>query len=294
MNHVLTHVCLAMESVQFRATLSDQFAVSCCLVSLGKEADSLEKGQASSGAFRIILSLRDVVTTLNDSLNNTIPQLVRDMPINPTDKTRTSMDVVKLDLAKLPAWLMRGDGYVLFRNRFENDLWFIQAIEINTPKLKTDSLRYQFQSSLIDTWPSRLQLFIDGLRQIAREGFARKKFGYIPDVPFDIRCSDDMPVVVRDQSVIKTYLFVVLFPKHDPITHKCFACSNLSIIRSGRNAPLPQIKRNGRNNWVGRGSVIIISVPVPAQLEALHLDGRNQPGTRLPTGIGHITTELRV
>ena len=218
MNHVLTHVCLAMDSVQFRSRLSDQYARTSCLVILAKDTEGIKTGKASGGAFRMILSLRDVVATLNDSLMNTIPQLMSEMPDNATDKTRTPMDVVKLNLANLRAWWMQGDGYSIFEHRFERALWFIQAIEVNTPKLKTDSHRYQFQTTLIDQWPSKLKLFIDGLRQIATDAFARLKFGYKPDVPYPILCPDDMPVVVRDQSVIKTNICYMLsyFPNMTP------------------------------------------------------------------------------
>ena len=218
MNHVLTHLCLAMESDQFRLRLSDQYAKTSCLVTLAKDTESIKTGKASSGAFRMVLPLRDVVATLNDSLTNTIPQLLREMPDNATDRTRTPLDVIKLDLATLRAWWMQGDHYSNFENKFEQAWWFIQAIEVNTPKLKTDSHRYQFQSTVIDQWPSKLNLFIDGLRQIATDAFARVKFGYKPDVPYAITCRDDMPVVVRDQSVIKTNIFYMLsyFPNMTP------------------------------------------------------------------------------
>jgi hypothetical protein len=238
-----------MESDQFRMRIADQYAKTSCLVTLDKDTDSIKAGKASGGAFRIILPLRDVVATLNDSLTSTIPQLLREMPGNATDRTRTPLDVIKLDVTTLHAWWMQGDHYSKFENKFEQARWFIQAIEVNTPKLKTDSQRYQFQSTVIDQWPNKLNLFIDGLKQIATDAFARMKFGYKPDVPYAITCPDDMPVVVRDQSVIKIFfVYVILFPKHDPITRNCLACSNLSIIRCGPNGPLTLRFGNGRTN----------------------------------------------
>ena len=185
------------------------------------------------------------------------------------------MQLIKLNLTTLLAWWMQGDHYSNFENKFEQAWWFIQAIEVNTPKLNTDSQRYHFQATVIDQWPSKLNLFIDGLRQIATDAFARVKFGYKPDVPY-----------------ANIFVYVILFPKHDPITFNCFACSHLSIIRCGRNAPLTLTFGNGRNNWIGLG-IVISRGTVPTQLKTLHLHGSKQPGT-LPTGLGHRPTEPRV
>ena len=108
------------------------------------------------------------------------------------------MDVIKLNIADLHDVLwMKGSRYDQFRTK-SSQVWFMQALEIDPPKLNTDSRRYQFQATVIDAWSERIQFFSNGLQKIATDLFARTKSGYIPDVPFAISCLDDMPVVVRD------------------------------------------------------------------------------------------------
>ena len=190
---ILGHLSLKSESESIRKTIHASYTLRSCVVLTPK--CKLSDGKLQSGAFRVVWPLRRVAAAFTKSMTHTIPVL-DDLSKDHIDKTMTPQDVLKVDMAEHMLW-MHGDRYPQFVNRFVTDLWYMQAIELNPPKLGDDSERYQFQNCRVDKWPDTINEFMSGLKTVSRDVFARITSGYEPGVPYAVQSFDDMPVAAR-------------------------------------------------------------------------------------------------
>ena len=153
-------------------------------------------GKVKSGAFRVVWQLRNVLIAFSKRLTHTIP-LLNALSTHHADKTMTPQDVLNVDMHDHTGLWMKGDRYDKFACKHSDDWWYMQAIELNPPKLGEHSERYQFHNCPLLTWPVTIEEFMSGLRKVSIDAFARIKSGYDAGVPYDIESCDDMPVAVR-------------------------------------------------------------------------------------------------
>jgi hypothetical protein len=208
MDGILAHLSLKSDSESIRETLREEVSWRACVVLTDSSKLLSGNGKANSGAFRVVWKLQNVLTAFTNSMTHTIPELEY-LSANHADKTMTPQDVLKVTMpnsrSPVPAMLwMKGDHYDQFENRYAGDWWYLQAIELNPPKLGDGSERYQFHNCTLDAWPGVIDIFMTALQKVSIDAFARIKSGYDPGVPYTNDTCNDMPVAARIPNITQT------------------------------------------------------------------------------------------
>ena len=147
---ILAHLSLKSDSESIRETIRKEVSGRACVVLTDSTKLLSGNGKANSGAFRVVWKLQNVLTAFTNSMTHTIPEL-ETLSANYIDKTMTPQDVLKVTMpnprssAAAMLW-MKGNCYDQFDIRYATDWRYMQAIELNPPKLGDDSERFQLQN----------------------------------------------------------------------------------------------------------------------------------------------------
>ena len=166
LNGLISSLDLNLHASELQATLWSS-SLRACVVTLPKDSKRLIHGQATTGAFRVIMPAKDVLAILSNSLRCILPKLSAKV-IASNDSSVAPRDVVRVSLrpgVTTPWLLMAQTGITQFH--IGQTHWWMQSLETNLPDFDSASTRYQFQTHALPTWPPVIDQYMLAVRRAA-------------------------------------------------------------------------------------------------------------------------------